>query len=663
MYPDGHPSLMPAAQGVVRRLNTALLERQTLSLGIARTQLVIEGVATDPKNPVLHDLADRLHRHHLGALTFRRGVTPDEVHGALSLLSVDADRSGRPLGLAPVEHLTSWPHVRLYPLNYERLDLVREGKLDEDESIEQQEERTRAAYLWVGLARAALAAETVATGEQKSEDTRVGLGPGPAADESANVDPTIVAKAIEKHPRGTAYDQVIVGYLLQIAEEVKRGGGADSIALQRRVSQLVKEMDKGTLARLLEMGGDRDQRRQFLLNASDALAVDAVIDLVRAASQTEQQTVSHSFLRMLQKLGQHAAEGSPKRRALADQSVREQVSELIAGWTLKDPNPGGYGAALERMVSTRVPALAERGATRQTAEPHRLLQMAIEVGSGGPIVDRAVQSLIETDRLGVIAKTLAGVEEGAGDLAESIWRTVASPDVVRRVVAAEPINVEQLDVLIERLGIAAADPMLDALTASQSVQTRRILLDRLVKLGAGVGRIVVARLSDASWFVQRNMLAILAELPERPADFDPRPFAEHNDARVRREAIRLMLREPTFRDRAIHFALKDEDPRTVRVGLAAALETGCPDSVVPLAASLAASGTTDLRLMAIRLLGTSRNPAAADALLTIAVPPRKSLISRMRTAKTPEQRAAITALRAFADNPRVKRALEQAGES
>jgi hypothetical protein len=663
MYPDGHPSLMPAAQGVVNRLNAALLERQALSLGVARTQLVIEGVATDPKNPVLHDLADRLHRHHLGAVTFRRGVTTDEVHGALSLLSVDADRSGRPVGLGPVEHLTSWPHVRLYPLNYERLDLVREGKLDEDESVEQREERTRAAYLWVGLARAALAADTLAGRQQDSgTEARVGLSTGPAEDESAAVDPSIVAKAIEKHPRGTAYDQVIVGYLLQIAEEVKRGGGAESVALQRRVSQLVKEMDKGTLARLLEMGGDRDQRRQFLLNASDALAVDAVIDLVRAASQTEHQTVSHSFLRMLQKLGQHAATGSPKRRTLADQSVREQVSGLIAGWTLKDPNPGADRSALERMASTRVPALAERGAARQAAEPHRLLQMAIEVQSGGPLVDRAVQSLIETDRLGVIAKTLAGAEEGGGGLAETIWRTVASPDVVRRVVFTEPVNVEQLDVLIQRLGIAAADPMLDALTASQSVQTRRILLDRLVKLGAAVGRIVVARLGDASWFVQRNMLAILAELPERPADFDPRPFAEHGDARVRREAIRVMLRDAAYRDRALHFALMDDDPRTVRVGLAAALETGCPDSVVPLAASLAARGPTDLRLMAIRVLGTSRNPAAADALLAIAVPGRKSLISRMRAARTPEQRAAITALGAFAHNPRVRRALEQIGE-
>ncbi|HLZ44550.1 MAG TPA: hypothetical protein VKQ05_02635 [Gemmatimonadales bacterium] len=73
MYPEGHPSLAPAAAGVTRRAD--LFEgRATLALGVARQQLVIEGVATDPKNPLLSELAGRLHRHHLGAVTFHRGL-------------------------------------------------------------------------------------------------------------------------------------------------------------------------------------------------------------------------------------------------------------------------------------------------------------------------------------------------------------------------------------------------------------------------------------------------------------------------------------------------------------------------------------------------------------------------------------------------------------
>jgi len=83
MYPEGHPSLAPAAAGVTRRAALLLENRSTLSLGVARRQLVIEGIATDPKHPVLGELAERLHRHHLGAVTFRKGVEPAEVADVL----------------------------------------------------------------------------------------------------------------------------------------------------------------------------------------------------------------------------------------------------------------------------------------------------------------------------------------------------------------------------------------------------------------------------------------------------------------------------------------------------------------------------------------------------------------------------------------------------
>src|SRR5207247_7801078 len=74
MYPEGHPSLAPAAGAVVRRAEQLLEDRVKISLGVARRQLVIEGVATDPKHPMLCELASRLHRHHLAAVSFRKGV-------------------------------------------------------------------------------------------------------------------------------------------------------------------------------------------------------------------------------------------------------------------------------------------------------------------------------------------------------------------------------------------------------------------------------------------------------------------------------------------------------------------------------------------------------------------------------------------------------------
>src|SRR3989475_12604594 len=179
MYPEGPPSLAPAAAGVTRRAALLLEDRATISLGVARNQLVIEGVATDPKHPVLRELAGRLHRHHLGAITFRRGVEQGEVTDALRTLAMEAERTGQPLGLGDRDRLAAWPHVQLHALTYERLELTDQGGPAPGEGD------ARAAQLWVGLARAALATAP--------EDTR----PTPT-------EPAVAARANGHHPQREA---------------------------------------------------------------------------------------------------------------------------------------------------------------------------------------------------------------------------------------------------------------------------------------------------------------------------------------------------------------------------------------------------------------------------------------------------------------------------
>src|SRR5437899_10779749 len=365
MYPEGHPSLEPAAQGVIRRADLLFVDRATISLGVARSQLVIEGVATDPKHPVLRELAGRLHRHHLGAITFRRGVEQAEVTDALRTLAMEAERTGQPLGLGDRDRLAAWPHVQLHALTYERLELTDQGGPAPGEGD------ARAAQLWVGLARAALATAP--------EDTR----PTPT-------EPAVIAQAIDEHSKAeaTGYDQVIVGYLLQIAAELKTAGSAEAAALRRRTSRLIRTLKPETLQRLVRMGGDFAQRRQFVSDAADGMAVDAVLDILKAAAETSHATISHSLVRLLSKLAVHAEVGAAPVRPQADAALREQVQQLLAGWTLSDPNPGAYGAALQRMARA-TPAGAPRTEHHAT-EPDRLVAMALEIGTLGPRLPAAV---------------------------------------------------------------------------------------------------------------------------------------------------------------------------------------------------------------------------------------------------------------------------------
>ncbi|NUQ21936.1 MAG: hypothetical protein HOQ09_13385, partial [Gemmatimonadaceae bacterium] len=64
IYPTGHPMLATTVARLEQRLAPLLQLSDTVSLGVARNQLVIEGLATAEGNAVLRDLAKRLHAHH-----------------------------------------------------------------------------------------------------------------------------------------------------------------------------------------------------------------------------------------------------------------------------------------------------------------------------------------------------------------------------------------------------------------------------------------------------------------------------------------------------------------------------------------------------------------------------------------------------------------------
>lgn len=650
MYPEGHPSLGPTVDNLVERLTGLLQERTQLSLGVARNQLVIEGVATEPANPVLRELAGRLHRHHLGAVTFTRGVGFDELHEVLDLIAVEADRSEVPLGLDPTYRIGRWQHVRLYPLTYDRLELVREEGADPDEAEEEETRsaRTRAAQLWVGLARAAMAAE------QASDAAQDGTGDDAVPDAAA------VARAIQTHQRDAAYDQVIVGYMLQIADELKSGQTPESVALRKRVSKMVSTLDGSTLSRLLEMGGDRDQRHRFLLSASEGMAVDAVLGLVQAASTNEGQTISQSMLRMLEKLAKHAEHSRGQRRRVADASMREQIMKLVQDWSLADPNPDAYRKALERIAGSR-PIFSVAPDARFLPEPRRIVEMALETDVMGESVRRAVETLAQGPDLPWLLELVTAAQDRR--VAGAIRDLLGTPDRLRDVLGRGQVDQATLDGLLSRMDPEqAAGPLLDALAGAESSQTRRLLLARITALGPEIAPEVVARTTDERWYVVRNMLALLAELPAVPEGFDVVPFMDHADARVRREALRILLRNDATRDRAVCLGLADADDRTVRLALTAA-GRHCPPAAVPLLVSRATQGTnTDQRAAALTVLAATGAPEALETLLQVAAP-RKTLLGTKLPAPTPEYLAALTGLHRFPGDPRARQTLATAARS
>jgi hypothetical protein len=376
------------------------------------------------------------------------------------------------------------------------------------------------------------------------------------------------------------------------------------------------------------MGGDNAQRTKFAIDATHGLAVDAVLDVVRAMADASHKTVSDPLVRMLSKLAQHAEHGPVEARPQADEALREQVRALLQGWTLTDPNPDAYGHALHKLAAaaTTPAGAGARREGKQDAEPLRIVQTALESGALGFGAWRAVERLVAehhvadlVDLLGPVPPTAASQTPLRADIAP-LWTRVTSPDVVRQLAAAEPPDFITLDRVLPRLPVDAFEPLLDVLGTSESRTTRRGLLDRLARAPRELGPVIATRLGrDIPWYVTRNLLLVLDGLPGLPDGFSTASYIAHQDARVRREALKVSLKVPAERERALIGALRDDDPRMVRVALSAAMDD-CPAPVLPLITQIVLDQTmtSELRVLGIKVLGRVRNTAALSALLQLA---------------------------------------------
>jgi hypothetical protein len=602
IYPQSHPLLDVAVDGVATRLAALFVgDRESLSIGVARRQLIIEGVATDPLNPVLKELAQRLHDHHVGAVKFVRGINRDELAAALAALAVDPTRVEKPIGHDTERIGTLWPHVRFFPLTYDRLQLIEDEPGATPPSADQMA-AGRATQLWIGLARAALVSDTSAVATRGEDDN--------------TLEPATVARAIDEHQREEAYDQVIVGYLLQIGEELKTAEGPEAIGLQRRVSRLVGSLKESTLEKLLEMGGDKAQRRKFLLDASQGVTVEAVIDLVKAASAAEGQTISHSMLRMLTKLGNHPS--SATTRAHTDPTLRDVMKRLVDDWSLDDPNPEQYRQALQTMSTARSVSDPGPSVAATECEPERIIQIAIEVGSMGQQIEAAMTELA---RLGRIDVLLDLVERAPSpEAAEPVWEFLNRTRALESILQQQRIDIPLVSRFARRMGAPVTPTLLTVANASEDAKSRTQLYDLLHSLGEDVAAGVAAFIPGAAPVVQRELLALLGRFASLPQGFSPRSFLDVEEPLVRREAVRLLLRNPADRDETIMTALSDPDDRVVFAGLTVAQEK-CPASGIDLIRQRVDRGELDsqLRTMGIRIVAQRRSPETLAWLLEFVV--------------------------------------------
>jgi hypothetical protein len=615
-YPQDHPMLRSAAERLSQTLGAILSGRETLTLGIAKRQFIIDGVATDPQSDFLAKLAQRFHRHRIAAMRVDRGITQEELSVLLRRLSADPRREPGPLGLQSDE-VRRWTHAQLFPARYDGLELRTEA------GSGAPEDASPGVQLWLEMAKAALPSA------------------GDAAPEGTS-NPTILAAAINRHALDSTYDETVVSYLLRITEEVAVGESLEQAWLRRRLSRLISALEPAALQRLLAMGRTGLQQRKFVLDACQSLAADAVVKVVEATTEGSQRAISESLMLLLSKMAQHADAGVGAVAPAADTALRENVAQLMSNWSLQDPNPEAYSSVLQQMAHSA--SKQGSNASGFVLEPDEVLRIGLEIGETGPRVFAAAERLLAEGETSELLELLDQAPQDSGAV-ERLWDGLFTTDRLREVLTEQAPDFTLIERVARRLAEGAAEPLLDALASADDRSTRWNLIRILTTLGGPVAPAAAARLPNAPWFVQRNLLVLLGRLANWPDEFSPGQYTAHSDPRVRREAYRLMVNLPSTRETAIREGLTDPDATIVAMMLRAAAND-CPAAAIPTVERilLHSASSLEVRLLAIRIVAAAAGEGAPERLLSLVLRPGRRWWGGRLASKSAVLLAALRAL-------------------
>ncbi|HJV33432.1 HEAT repeat domain-containing protein [Geomonas sp.] len=115
------------------------------------------------------------------------------------------------------------------------------------------------------------------------------------------------------------------------------------------------------------------------------------------------------------------------------------------------------------------------------------------------------------------------------------------------------------------LGVKGAYSIIQRLCLAEGVMERKALATALVRLGQPAVAPLIAMLKDQRWYVVRNMVAILGELRVADSVIALRKPLHHWDLRVRKEAVRALMKiggEPA--EAMLVALLEDSDEAVVK---------------------------------------------------------------------------------------------------
>jgi HEAT repeat protein len=206
------------------------------------------------------------------------------------------------------------------------------------------------------------------------------------------------------------------------------------------------------------------------------------------------------------------------------------------------------------------------------------------------------------------------------------FRRLVRPVILRGVAQLLPRKRDRAadyEAVLARAGDDGADAVIEALAQESTVTDRRVYLEVLPRLQAGVPTLM-HMLGDARWFIVRNAADLLGEMKVAQAEEALLPLLQHPDDRVSRSAANALvaINTPTA-FRAVAEVMRDESPSARAQAAAAIAHRRDARSATTLRIALDDEPDTGVQFALLAALGKVATPDAVHRLIRASDPDRK----------------------------------------
>jgi hypothetical protein len=558
-YGGTHPMVASTEAEALAELDRVFATRSSFTLGVAKTSLLLNGQPFTGSVNITKEVAGRLYRRGVGALTFHSGVDLAGLQSLTEWLSLD------PIKAIDVEPPTI-AGIITGRLAYDALMLAAADSAAE----------ASLSALWGALAQIAAdgTGRQYGFGTSRSADVSAAVGNDDAAfdvmvKEEAHV--SDITEALQQLVAQPEFARRTAVALMHLAAQGAQAPPELRARIGQRLHAVIERLGDSSFAPIIKGLGQRAEQQDFMLQVVDVLPVLAISNWLQVAARATEQQLSHHLLRLMTKLSQHA---SGQRKGLTDANFREAAKDLVEGWVLGDPNPDEHVQLLDRiaLIHEQTAAALARSPEQDAAgltEGSRVVQMALEIGVVGDDALAAADAVIAGGGLTEFLSWLDAA--GPSDTSRQLRARTMEPAAIKRVLHEDPVDAVSARMLLQRIDIGMTDTLLDALSTAQCRDARDLIIEKLKSFGEPLRDALIARLDGASWFFARNLLSLIHELLIGQKGNDDvgamLSYVDHVNPQVRVEAVRMLLDIDAVREAVIRRGLLDTDGRVVEVVL------------------------------------------------------------------------------------------------